>query len=46
MKNYQKPNMDVKSIQLSQAISTGIAGWLESNVEYSDAVITTFVVES
>lgn len=47
MKNYQKPQIDTMAIQSVEKISS-LGEWLESaeGIEYQDAGITTYIVES
>ena len=43
MKNYIKPNMDIKKIAPDVTIaSTGLSGWLEGNELNASENITTF----
>ena len=46
MKNYQKPQIDIRVLQINEEISS-LAAWLEdAGAEYQDAGITTYVVVS
>ena len=42
MKNYIKPNMDIKEIAPDVTIATGLSGWLEGNELNASENITTF----
>ena len=51
MKNYQKPNLDIKSLASNETIAT-LNDWLTSvnggtgATSYSQASITTFIIQS
>ena len=45
MKNYQKPNLDIKVLAPTENLSS-LAAWLEENTTYADAGITTYVIVS
>ena len=47
MKNYQKPQVDIMAMLNKENISNGLNNWLQgAGVEYSNAGITTYVIES
>ena len=47
MKNYQKPQVDIMAMLNKENISSGLNTWLQgAGVEYSNAGITTYVIES
>ena len=51
MKNYQKPNFDIKSLASNENIAT-LNDWLEAangtgaTQRYTQATITTFIIQS
>lgn len=47
MKNYLKPQLDIKAVQNIEKISS-LADWLESGAgsAYAEAGITTYLIES